>query len=378
METNENKKNQYILLIQDFHRKNNRVPRRREFENICQAVTREFGSWNNAIRRAGFEVVRDFHPTKARMKNSLLEFYTKHKRAPLTKECNKANGLYDPQTYIKFLEVANWSAVLEKVGLDRFLQYSKLTKNKERAYEEIASLVKKGKVTKSLDYKRLAKAKGLPSLAFIRTEYGGWENLLKTIGLRKVLTKETIAKAVKECYKKSGKSPTIPILAQQLRTTADRILGITGSYNKFLAELGFPLNKRLYERNKLTAEELKRLYIDFSRRNGHVNGASLKAVNESGELPVANVFIRKFGSMNDLRRVCGFIAVNDNHQYSKDEVMELLRKKYLLFRRPLTMKEMVADSDLPSVSTIRRYLELHSLKDIWELVRDSVQSSSTK
>lgn len=93
METIENKKAEYISLIRDFYEKNNRIPRRREFGRICQAIQREFGSWNNAVRSAGFEVVRDFSPTKARLRNSLLEFYVKHKRAPKTKECTKANGL---------------------------------------------------------------------------------------------------------------------------------------------------------------------------------------------------------------------------------------------------------------------------------------------
>lgn len=262
---------------------------------------------------------------------------------------------------------------MEKVGLDRFLKYSKLTQNKERAREEIVAFIKKEKITNCLDYKRLAKMKGLPSLAFIRKEYGGWETLLNTIGLRRKLTKEMIVKAIRNYHEKNGKSPAAAILAKKLKTTVDSITGITGNYNSLLNELDLPLNKQLYERNKLSKDQLKQLYIEFSRKNSFLNGAPRLVLNKFTDVPNASVFIRRFGSMSDLRRVCGFIPFNEYNGYSRKEIIELLRKKYLSLRRSLKTEEINDDKDLLAVSTILRYLELPTLEEVWKFIKNDIQ-----
>lgn len=118
-EATESKRTLYIALLQDFHKKNNRVPGRREFGNKYRPIVKLFGSWNNAIKSAGFEVVRERGYTKAGLKKSLLEFYITNGRAPKTAECLKSNGLTDPKIYMKVFGARNWTEVLEQAGLDR-------------------------------------------------------------------------------------------------------------------------------------------------------------------------------------------------------------------------------------------------------------------
>ncbi len=48
-------KESIILAIRTFAHEHNRIPVKREMWNICAAAKISFGSWNNAIRIAGFE-----------------------------------------------------------------------------------------------------------------------------------------------------------------------------------------------------------------------------------------------------------------------------------------------------------------------------------
>lgn len=365
----------YIVLIQDFYKLNKRVPGRRDFESMSRRIAREFGSWNSAIKSAGLPVVRERNYTKANLKKSLLDFYITHGRAPKTIECVRSNGLCDSKIYMKVFNVDDWGAVLETVGLDKFLRKSKHSRNKDKALEDLVAFIRKEKITSGQYYERIRKSKGFPSMAYINGNLGGWRNLLKAAGFKADLSRELIEKVIKGYFKKNGQSPPARVLAKKLKTTVWCIFGITGSYNKLLLELGVPLNGSISEKNKLSKEELKQLYIDYSLKNGFENGASIKAINSSGELPNANIFIGKFGSMSDLRRICGFTPVNEFNTYSKQEIIRLLKREYILFRRPLKTEEINRDKNLPGVKTILRYLQMRSLKEVWDLIKFEIQNS---
>jgi hypothetical protein len=117
----EEEKRQHLLeFLRYFNMKNESVPGQLEFNNnqrypSFMTYVKCFGSWNNAIRDAGF--VPDRYITDEELLDNLTKFYEKNERPPTSIEFNGENPRY-PSTNTYSRHFGSWSNALKLVGLD--------------------------------------------------------------------------------------------------------------------------------------------------------------------------------------------------------------------------------------------------------------------
>lgn len=333
-----------------------------------ETILKAFGvsSWQEVIKKIGLKPNRTLNPSIAQVKNSLLNFYVKHKRAPKASECLKANGLYSKNIYYKKFGVKTWTAVLKTAGLDRFTLKSPVTEDKNKALKVLLQFIKKEKITTEKQYKLVYKKHQLPSTAYINQQFGGWRNLLKKAGLWSDVDKKKLINAIIEHYKQQGKSPTMDELAKRLQITPDRIHTAVGNYNQFLQWLGMSKNKEFTNNLDLTKEEVKRRYIELSNRYCFPNGATVKATKQLKGMPSYRTIINHFGSFTALKQACGYTRIHMlKGRFTKAELLMLLKKEYLKYNRRPTTKEINSNKELPNQASIKKFLGVRSLADVW-------------
>lgn len=357
----------------DFHEQHGKLPGTKDCVTAnglpaYETIMKAFGvsSWQEVIKKIGLKPNRTLNPSIAQVKNSLLNFYVKHKRAPKASECLNVNGLYSKNIYYKKLAVKTWAAVLKTAGLDRFTLKSPVTEDKSKALRTLVHFIKKEKITTEKQYKLLYKKHKLPSTAYINQEFGGWRNLLKKAGLWISLDKKKLINEIIEHYKEQGKSPTMEELAKRLQITPDRIHTVVGNYNQFLHWLGMSENKLFNTSSQLTKEEVMQRYIELSNRYCFPNGATVKATMKLKGMPSYRTIINHFGSFTALKQACGYTRTHMlKGRFTKAALLILLKKEYLKYNRRPTTKEINSNKELPNAASIKKYLGVRSLADVW-------------
>lgn len=364
-ETPEEKRKRYIKLMTDFYEREKRVPKKREFTAYTTVFIKTFGSWNNAIKAAGLEVRREIAPSKAKLKKSLIDFYIKHRVAPRANDCRKENGLYDTKTYYRLLGVNGWGNVLKSVNVDPYFHVSKTVKNKENSRKLIINFVKKHNLLHSNDYR--VKNKNLPSVQYIQDHLGGWNSILIDAGLKFALSESIIKESVLTFYREKGFAPTLLEISTELKTNRRSITVIIGSYIAFLK--GLNINPRFAPspKTRFSNKQLRELYIDYSKKYGYKNGLSSRAIDQLKELPKTDVFVLRFGSIGELKRLSGFKSA-DRTKHTQKQLTDILLSEYRIYGRILTNREINDDKELPSVSTFTRIMKNTSMKKIWKIV----------
>lgn len=118
------------------------------------------------------------------------------------------------------------------------------------------------------------------------------------------------------------------------------------------------------DKNKYNKEEMIKRYIELCNKLGRV--ASKKDINECSELPSADTFICRFGSMANLHEITGVTKNNESPgKPFKAEVEKILIKKRIYRGRRLDYMEIGADPDLPTIGYIRKVYNNKLLEEIW-------------
>ena len=73
-------------------------------------------------------------------------------------------------------------------------------------------------------------------------------------------------------------------------------------------------------------------------------------------------------SFIELKKEWGFQARGNNRIYTQEMILELLRKKTKEKGRVLSIREIILDDELPSITTIYRIFNTTSLKDIYSVI----------
>jgi hypothetical protein len=363
----------YIRLLQAFYKQEKRAPKRREIP-CTTAICKKFGSWNKALVAAGLPIQREENPSKEKLIKSVHVFFATHKRSPRAIDCKKENGLYDTKTYYKFLNVDSWPKVLQSVNLPIYFEcYKTNDRNEIEILIEVSLFIRRNKITSARAYdKRKKKEKeNLPSSFALVTKYGTWSNVLKQAGLalNKIRhNKKSFIKCLK-ILASNGSIPTLKEFANHLKVPARSITKHVGPFNEFIISQGFTPRFNTPDNVAESKEQLKELYIGFSKKNGYANGAPSKALDESSGIYNSDVFLIRFGSMNELKVACGFESSTKNKkQFTTEKIRSLLIKEYELLNRKPTIEEIRLNKNLPSPTTIMRYFKSSSFERIWELV----------
>ncbi|MEA5008758.1 hypothetical protein [Clostridium tyrobutyricum] len=134
---------------------------------------------------------------------------------------------------------------------------------------------------------------------------------------------------------------------------------------------------------KESDEELLEMYKNFCKKLGRV--ATTQNLNESKKIYNAAIFTIRFGSMANLRILAGYEPYIRQHyqKYTKFKILDILKQKYIKFKRPLTIEEIRNDEDIPNHITILRYFKTTSMKTVWkeieqELIKDYIKKTNNK
>lgn len=316
-----------IGMVKDFYDANGRIPMRREFTPRIGTIVSYFGTWNKFIAAAGFDPNDRRIPSKGRLKNSLVKFYLKHRRSPSIADCVKSNGLYNFRSYFAHFEVSTWADVLEYAGLSSYFRITTMTESEAR--EKVVKLIKKHRIKHYKDYARL-KPDNYPSVWYLKKKFG-WNNLCYLAGTKIPVTKFSIQDHYLSLAKSLGRAPTTKELEAKMKISSGGMKWKTGlPLNKFLQSIGQQPIHKTPERCKLSKKQLAELYRTQSIAHGYENGMPRSRLLELTGYS-REIYEKRFFSMNGLRSVCGFkLNQLGSKQYTEEQLREILKKpKYI-------------------------------------------------
>lgn len=344
-----------------------RTPKRREVKNNSTILSR-FGSWNQAIKKAGLKPNNKKSYTKKELIQIIKDYYKKNKTVPRQIDFAKNPKLPDPTT-IKRKFNLSWQEILKKVNLNPRLNY---LSSYNYTDEQLLQMFKKEYLRiKPRNYQELFRnRKNIPSLNYYKKRFKcNYNGLLKkcglSINLNSKFTKEFLIQQIKKLYKQLKRTPTISDLdkLQISRKTFDKYFT---SWNSALLEAGIPI---IYSHTSVihTNEELIEMYKQFSEKIGKGDqGASSLDLDNSDEIYNSNVFTIRFGSMSELKKLCGYPPGKKVKKYSKEDIEKKLLDMAKKLKRKPTNQELKNDFNLPSTSTILRYYKTTKLNDVWK------------
>lgn len=363
----------YIKQLQAFYNQHKRAPKRRELPNATQ-LCKVFGSLNNALKAAGLPLRREIAPSSEKLTASLINYFQTHKKSPRASDCRKENGLYDTKTYLRILNLPTWAKVLESVNLPFYFEYFiPKGRNEIEILIEVSMFLRRHHIDSVEKYNRVRKQlrENIPSSQWLADQYGSWNNALKQAGLALNLNrydKKMFTKELKNLASK-GDIPSLNEFAKHLKVPARSITKHLGPFNEFVISQGFIPKNATPENVTEDKEQLMKLYIEFSEKYGYVNGAPSRVLVQSDEIYNSDIFCTRFGSMNELRKACGYKEViRVRKKYSMDEIKSALLKEYKILGKIPTNEEINSSGNLPALTTILRYFKTTSIEKVWETI----------
>lgn len=266
----------------------------------------------------------------------------------------------------QFENVGGFSLMLEKAGFIRNKHNNLSDEDIKRIFKEY---IKKNGVPISHKF-----PKTLPSYDLVCSRFRSYKEFLNLIGydtLEKSYTKNEIVKLLQNGID-NGDIKSIIDLSKKgypVPATIYKILGVA-SWKETLKLINRELNSNYVRSFKYnyTQDELKNMYLELSKKlNKNVRGASKYDIKEYLGI-TQDVFQRVFNkAFKELKIEWGF-QVRGNSIYTREMILEILEKKLKEKGSYLTLREIVADNELPSITTIYRIFNTKSLKNIYLLI----------
>jgi hypothetical protein len=203
-----------------------------------------------------------------------------------------------------------------------------------------------------------------------------WSDLLVKINiptadiLFKNISDERLFEKVHGIAKKLKRAPSI----REFDKYQNFILGISlsrryGGWNNFLKSAGLLPE---YKPRVIVPEDNKtllKMYKEFSFKIGkEESGATGDDLNLSDEIYSVGVFLTRFESMRNLRKLLDMKSRKSCTKYSKESILNLLLEVY--YEHGVLTHSKIRNIDyLPSVSTIVRHFKTTKMAVVWEEVR---------
>lgn len=263
----------------------------------------------------------------------------------------------------QFENIGGFSLMLEKAGYVRNKHNNLNDEDIKRIFKEY---IKKNGVPISHKF-----PKTLPSYDLVCSRFRSYKEFLNLIGydtLEKSYTKNEIVKLLQNGID-NGDIKSVVDLSKKgypIPATIYKILGVA-SWKETLKLINRELNSNYVRSFKYnyTQEELRTMYFDLSKKlNKNVRGASKYDIKKYLGI-TQDVFQRVFNkAFRELKIEWGF-QVRGNSIYTREMILEILQKKIEAKGSYLTLREIVADKDLPALTTIYRIFNTKSLKIIY-------------
>jgi sulfur relay (sulfurtransferase) DsrC/TusE family protein len=266
-----------LNYIKELYIKLERTPTKRDLEKYdAGTYKRHFGSWNNALIKAGFNINRKFY-TDEEILGWIRNFYNTHGYSPSQSDFIKQ--FKDTKLFRSRWD--NWSNTLKEAGVPVRKQYPELSK--EEMLDRLIEVSKKlGRAPKRLEFSKY----GLPApdtylkkfnvkhLADI-FDIAGAKNIFT---IKRNLEKEQLIKELKEVAEQLGHVPSSTEMERIAKyssySSAYVYKKVFGSWNNALIEAGFkprPVQKAptkeeiLKTAKKILQEEGKLTYKLFEK-----------------------------------------------------------------------------------------------------------------
>ena len=123
----------------------------------------------------------------------------------------------------------------------------------------------------------------------------------------------------------------------------------------------------------VTNEELIDIYKELSRDlDKDAKGATARDINENC-IYNRGCFELRFGSINNLREICGYEFKKKEEKWTKEKVLETLIKEYKKRNGKLTVKDLKEIKTLPSQGTICKKFKVTNFTEVLKIIEAEIK-----
>lgn len=324
------------------------------------AISARFGSWNQALEKAGLPVYKR-NPDKKPVEKSktysdefilsqLRRCYEEHGNVSMK---TYSNAGYKPGRTLIAKQFGSWNKAVQAAGLDAVSNHSKQFSH-EDIFQQLRECYEENDNFLSMDI--YVASNRSPKVATIIKYFGSWNEAIKQAGLQpnasniELYTDEDILNALRDfylrnghyisttLYQESGTRPGLPVIQKRF-----------GSWNNALSAADIPLNKEMEQ--KYTKEEIIRVLRDFYENNGIITREFYML---SGQIPHLHTIINYFGTWESALEEADIDTEKDRKQYTKEEIIQSIQRCYQDSRKTMTISTYINGDYLPKLATIRR------------------------
>ncbi|WP_415383016.1 homing endonuclease associated repeat-containing protein [Halosimplex sp. TS25] len=255
---------------------------------------RRFGSWNDALEECGFQPVHRYNIGESELLDALNDLATELDRTPKAREMDEVGKFSTPPYFDRF---GSWIEALEAAGLETPLSFEDVSC--EQLLDEIE------RIAESID--------GIPKIFDIRKhstikskwyyrEFDSWNQALRNAGFEPHrnhdVSNESLVAELQRVADELGRTPTINDIVGSSDYDPALYIGRFDSWNEALRAADLEPSKRSH----ISDDELKEEFYRLKEALGHVpSGAEM---NELGTFSAA-VYNIRYGGWNEAVRKFG-------------------------------------------------------------------------
>ncbi len=226
---------------------------------------------------------------------------------------------------------------------------------------------------KPKNYKEFYEKSCLPSIFTIQKRFGmKFSDVLIKAGVPVELLNipkpnEYYIQRLRELAEKLGHSPSVNEL-KEAGYDQTVYLKRFGSYNNALKVAGLETRESNFIGKGINRKQIIKDYKQLSKSLGRP--ATQKDFNKYMHY-TSRVVYSRFGSFVALRKEAGFPIDNRGtgaRVYTKEKVLKMLVRDYILYQRPLTKKELKSINEYPSISEILVLFKTTRMEEVWKEV----------
>lgn len=359
-------------IIRKFYRQHGRPPKRREIAQ-SSTIMKRFGSWNNALEKAGLYAHKK-RWSKEEILKSIDDMIIKYGQPLSAMEVEQCPYLFSLSMFYKLFGKTYNEYIRNDLGFDvglRICDKKYLKMSDEELLSELKKELDRIGTNQYRIFNRYRK-NGFPSEYYFRKRFNlTWSKILEKIDVEPNvvrMSKEEFANWFLGVVKEKGYVPSKSELDNQYSFFNGNLKKHFGNYAKMCKELNIDQPHPTPTTVTETDEELIEMYKKFSEKLGHP--ATIKDLDTSDEIYNSDVFVTRFGSINELRKICGFTPGKSRKKYTKEEIKNKLIQVYKENGGRISQKQL---SKIIPQSTVLRYFKTTRLSDVWDEIEKELE-----
>ncbi|MGL4998071.1 MAG: hypothetical protein ACRC5T_03810, partial [Cetobacterium sp.] len=293
--------------------------------------------------------------------------YCESNPIPTTTEIYKISSLPSPDLIAK--RFGGYGEFLKSIGFKPHLNIRKDFNeiSDENILKMLKDAIERGEIKNK---EELNNSETLPNTDYYKRRFKiGWRELLKLVDktdiiLRKSYTKDELLNIYGNLLKKYNTNRiTGELFEKETRISKNVIIKKFGSWKIFLSQQGIEYEFTI---SSETDEELIENYKILSEKlEKNIYGASSVDIEKNLKHNLS-VYLFRFGSMNKLRKLSGYIPTGRDMGYTEAELIKLITEAVEKKGDYLTFSDIKTDKNLPGYKSFRGKLGVKSLKEIYQ------------